>query len=101
MHDELEMEVYQYFSLSRILNTGISHWSIGWNKREAVWTSMGPKCQIEAPNHVVDWSVSHLHLPHLSDEIKKSFPEVTRAIHYQQFPQVGFFTAPICLTFKF
>lgn len=90
MHEELEMDVYQYFSLSRILNTNVSNWAIGWNKREAVWTSMGPKCEMESTQFLVDFCRSQAHLPHLSDKVKDCLPEVTRAIHYQHFPAVSY-----------
>jgi len=86
-HNELEIDVYQYFSLSRILEPSISHWAIGWNKRESVWTSMGPKCTVEAPVELVNLCRSQSYLKTLPDGVKENLPEVTRAIHYQQFPE--------------
>lgn len=82
------MDVYQYFALSRFLKPEISNWAIGWNRREAVWTSMGPKCEMDSPEFIINLCNSQAHLPKLPDKVVEQMPEVTRAIHYQHFPEV-------------
>lgn len=82
------MDVYQYFSLSRILHTGVTHWAIGWNKKESIWTSMGSNCRLDSPNDVLNLCRSQSHLPSLDENIRNAIPDAALAMHYQQFPEV-------------
>jgi hypothetical protein len=76
--------------MSRVLKPLISNWSIGWNKRELVWTSMGPKCDLDSPSEIASLCQSQIYLPNLTDTIKDRLPHVARAMHYQHFPGVFF-----------
>ncbi|KAI6173227.1 hypothetical protein M3Y98_01059400 [Aphelenchoides besseyi] len=88
-HEELEIDVYQYFSMERVINPKISHWSVGWNKREVVWSSMGPLCEIESPHRLISLCKSQVNLPNLTNEVKERVPKFPRAFHYQHFPSAS------------
>lgn len=51
---------------------------------------MGPKCDMDNFDDILNLCQSQAHLPFIPEIVQDRLPEVTRAIHYQHFPEVSF-----------
>ncbi|KAL3108931.1 hypothetical protein niasHT_011481 [Heterodera trifolii] len=91
--------VFSHFALTHTKNPALSHWALLFHPSECLWSSVGPKYEMETPRHAVEQFVQ-LHTPgaNIFDHEDHGralalarravdptvVPKYTRAIHYQQ-----------------
>lgn len=55
---------------------------------EHLWSSLGARYELSSPKKISDFTSYHVKVPQIKNI--SSFPEITRAIHYQTLSDVNF-----------
>lgn len=71
------------------MRPAVSHWSIMYHPSEHLWSSLGARYELLAPQKISDFTDYHVGLPAVKHI--PNFPNITRAIHYQPLSNVGCF----------
>lgn len=80
------------YSLTQVRRPTLSQWSIIYHVNDSLWSSLGPKYELENPQEkVYKFLESQAGLNPSNYQMIEDIPINTRAIHYQQLPTVNDF----------
>ncbi|CAD5234117.1 unnamed protein product [Bursaphelenchus xylophilus] len=80
--------IYDYIVRNNFIRPGISHWAIGLNEKEQIWSSMGPNVMVPPPQNVVNYCRQNFTTsPALTEAEVDEIPKVPRAFYCEMLDQ--------------